>query len=58
MTLSVGDGFKFGCGLILSFVAFYFVLVIFLTGVVLVAMLLNMPLPSVLGEPLRLVVSN
>ncbi|MBI2954105.1 MAG: hypothetical protein HYY30_07310 [Chloroflexi bacterium] len=50
MTLSVGDGFKFGCGLILSLVAFYFVLVIFLTGFLLTAMLLNLPVPQVLAQ--------
>lgn len=46
MSLTVSDGFKFGCGLILAFVAFYFVVTIFLTAVMLFAMLFNVPLPS------------
>ena len=57
MSLSVGDGFKFGCGLILSFVAFYFILVILLTGILLVGMLFNVPLPSLFGQPLKFIIA-
>ncbi|MCL5264594.1 MAG: hypothetical protein M1343_05290 [Chloroflexi bacterium] len=53
MSLTVGDGFKFGCGLILSMVAFYFLLVIFATGVFLLAMILNIQLPSAVAQPFK-----
>ncbi len=43
--LTMADGFRFGCGLILSFVAFSFVLVILVAAGVLLGMLLGMPLP-------------
>jgi hypothetical protein len=58
MTLTVGDGFKFGCGLILSFLAFYFVAIIFFTGFLLLAMLFNFPVPSILTQPLKLLVAG
>ena len=45
ITLGITDGFKFGCGLILAGVAFYFVLIIVVAVALLLAMLLNLPLP-------------
>jgi hypothetical protein len=45
ITLSVADGFKFGCGLILAGVAFYFALIMVVAVALLFAMLLNLPLP-------------
>ncbi len=45
MTLSIDDGFKFGCGLILALVAFGLIVVILAAGLFFVAMLLNMPVP-------------
>lgn len=45
ITLSVADGFKFGCGLILAGVAFYFVLIILVAAALLLATILNLPLP-------------
>lgn len=43
--LTVADGFRFGCGLILVFVAFLFLLVIGAAAAVLTALLLGVPLP-------------
>lgn len=45
ITLSVADGFKFGCGMILAGVAFYFALIIVVAAALLLAMVLNLPLP-------------
>jgi hypothetical protein len=45
ITLSVGDGFKFGCGMILAGIAFYFVLIIMVAAALLLAEILNLPLP-------------
>ena len=45
ITLTVGDGFKFGCGLILAGVAFYFALIMVVAAAFLVATILNLPLP-------------
>ncbi|HLH74083.1 MAG TPA: hypothetical protein VKX96_12425 [Chloroflexota bacterium] len=45
ITLGVSDGFKFGCGLILAGVAFYFALIIVVAFALLVALILNLPLP-------------
>lgn len=58
MTLTIGDGFKFGCGLILSFLAFYFAAVIFFTGFLLVAMVFNLPVPSIFTQSLKLFFSS
>jgi hypothetical protein len=43
--LTVADGFRLGCGLILSLVAFGFILVILAATGVLLAMVLGLPLP-------------
>ncbi len=43
--LTVADGFRFGCGFLLAFVAFNFVLAMLVATVILLAMLLNLPLP-------------
>ncbi len=43
--LTVADGFRFGCGLLLAVVAFSFILAIVVTTLVLLAMLLRVPLP-------------
>lgn len=43
--LSVGDGFKFGCGMLLAGLAFAFSIVIVGTVGLLVATLLNLPIP-------------
>jgi len=45
ITLTVGDGFKFGCGMILAGVAFYFALIIMVAAALLLAVILNLPLP-------------
>lgn len=45
ITLGVADGFKFGCGVILAGIAFYFVLIIVVATAFLLASLLNLPLP-------------
>lgn len=45
ITLSVGDGFKFGCGMILAAISFYFVLIIMVAAALLLAEILNLPLP-------------
>lgn len=45
ITLSVADGFKLGCGLILAGVAFYFALIIVVAAAFLVAIILGLPLP-------------
>ena len=44
--MSVGDGFKFGCGMILAWLAFSFSLVILSTIALLVATLLKLPIPQ------------
>jgi len=49
ITLGVGDGFKFGCGMILAGVAFYFALIIMVAAAMLLAIILNLPLPFGLG---------
>ncbi|MBI2939008.1 MAG: hypothetical protein HYY04_01110 [Chloroflexi bacterium] len=43
--LTVGDGFRFGCGLILAGVAFYFLVVIAIALFALVAVIFDIPLP-------------
>ena len=43
--LTVNDGFRFGCGFILAYLAFYFAVVIVLAVAVLLALLFNIPLP-------------
>ena len=43
--LTVGDGFRFGCGLILAMVAFTFLVVIASALSLLLAILLDLPLP-------------
>lgn len=43
--LTVVDGFRFGCGLTLAFAAFGFMLVILAATILLLALLLNFPLP-------------
>lgn len=45
MHLSIGDGFKFGCGVILAGLAFAFSLVIVGTIAMIAATLLSIPLP-------------
>ncbi len=45
--LTVADGFRFGCGLILVSLAFVFLLLIGGAVAVLLAVLLNIPLPFV-----------
>lgn len=46
MHVSIGDGFKLGCGMILAALAFSFSLVILGTVALLVATLLNLPVPQ------------
>lgn len=48
MHMNVGDGFKFGCGMILAGLAFSFSLAILATVALLVSTLLNLPLPTLL----------
>lgn len=43
--LTVNDGFRFGCGFILAWLAFYFAAIIVLAIGVLIAMLFNVNLP-------------
>lgn len=43
--LTVGDGFRFGCGLILAVIAFSFLVVIATALSLLLAILLDLPLP-------------
>lgn len=50
ITLSVGDGFKFGCGLLLAMVAFYFALIIVIGAALLTASILGIPLPFGIGR--------
>lgn len=50
--LSVADGFKFGCGLILAGVAFYFVLIIVSALVFLLVTLLDISLPTGIRSPI------
>lgn len=50
ITLSVGDGFKFGCGMLLAGVAFYFALIIVAATALLFATILGLPLPFGLGH--------
>lgn len=45
ITLSVGDGFKFGCGLLLAASAFYFALIMVIAVAILIATILGIPLP-------------
>ncbi len=49
ITVSIADGFRFGCGLILAGVVFYSALVVVVAFLVGVAMLLNLPLPLGIG---------
>jgi hypothetical protein len=51
-SLTVSDGFKFGCGLILAGVAFYFILVIVSALAFLIFTILGIGLPFALGQPL------
>ncbi|MBI4322320.1 MAG: hypothetical protein HY675_27825 [Chloroflexi bacterium] len=55
--LTISDGFRFGCGFILAFVAFYFAAIILVTGSILLAMLLNVPVPAPLLQPLKLLIA-
>ena len=50
ITLGVGDGFKFGCGMLLAGVAFYFAMIMVAATAVLFAMILGLPLPFGLGH--------
>jgi len=43
ITLGVGDGFKFGCGMLLAGVAFYFALIIVAATALLFATILGLP---------------
>lgn len=43
--LTVGDGFRFGCGLMVAFLIFFFAILIVLTALVLLGALLNLRLP-------------
>lgn len=45
ITVGVADGFKFGCGMILAGIAFYFVLMIMVAAALLLALIFNLPLP-------------
>ncbi len=45
ITVGVADGFKFGCGMILAGIAFYFALIIMVAAALLVALIFNLPLP-------------
>jgi len=49
ITLGVVDGFKFGCGLLLAGIAFYFALLLIVGAAMLVALILGLPLPFGLG---------
>ncbi len=49
ITLSVADGFKFGCGLLLAGLAFYFAVVLVVGVALLFAAILGLPLPFGLG---------
>lgn len=49
ITVSVSDGFRFGCGLILAGVAFYFALIMVVAVAFLVATILGLPLPFGIG---------
>jgi hypothetical protein len=50
ITLSVSDGFRFGCGVLLAVVACYFALLMVVAAALLVATVLNLPLPFGLGR--------
>jgi hypothetical protein len=50
ITLSVSDGFRFGCGFLLAVVACYFALMMVVAAALLVATVLNLPLPFGLGH--------
>jgi hypothetical protein len=50
ITLSVSDGFRFGCGLLLAGIAFYFALLIVVAVALLFASVLGLPLPFGLGH--------
>ncbi|MGH2459521.1 MAG: hypothetical protein ACRDIY_11730 [Chloroflexota bacterium] len=45
ITVGVADGFKFGCGMILAGIAFYFALIILVAAALLLALVFNLPLP-------------
>lgn len=47
--LTVGDGFKFGCGFFLAMLGFCFAVVIFVATLLIVAVILNIPLPFASG---------
>lgn len=49
ITISVADGFRLGCGIILAGALFYAALVVLVALVVGLAMLLNLPLPFGIG---------
>jgi hypothetical protein len=49
ITLGVSDGFRFGCGLLLAGIAFYFGVILVVAVALLVAALLGLPLPFGLG---------
>jgi hypothetical protein len=51
--LTVADGFKFGCGLILAGVAFYFILIIVAALAILVVILFNVNLPIGIPGPIN-----
>ena len=45
ISLTVTDGFKFGCGVLLAALAGYFILIILIAVALLVATILGLPLP-------------
>jgi hypothetical protein len=49
ITLGIADGFKFGCGLLLAAIAFYFVVLLIVAFALVVAAILGLPLPFGLG---------
>jgi hypothetical protein len=50
ITVGVADGFRFGCGMLLSAAVFYCGLVVVLAIVVVLATLLGIPLPMGIGS--------
>ncbi len=53
MNISIGDGFRFGCGFILAWLVFYILLAIAFIGLLLVLNLVGIPvsLPPVVPPP-------
>jgi hypothetical protein len=49
ITLGIADGFKFGCGLLLAAIAFYFVVLLVVAFALVIAAILGLPLPFGLG---------